>query len=225
MADLIAGEGVSAAHNQKELSKLPVSIPLHTFCGALAAAATGFVVGEGSRRWLVTCVHAFTDRIETPDDLALFTGGYLVVAGTTTKIDLFHNRMPRFSRVVLHPSGHLADVLAIELTAQEAGSLCIYGYFQRSDIVAPTVGDPVEFSGFPGLANGLVAASTMKGKVERIVGVSIALDVPSQPSFSGAPLVSADGLVGIVYGDIGKSPNFTSGLAESFSVLSPFLFQ
>lgn len=203
---------------------MPLPIPLHGFQGANVHTGTGFLVADGPNVWLVTCVHLITGLINTSQSIALFLGAHIQVVGTQTIIQLFEGDTKRFSLVVNQLDGFLVDVLAIKLTTREAATLLPYEAYSLSTIVAPTLNEPVTAVGFPGMGRDLIEPMTMSGRIAEIVGIDVKLTVPSAPGYSGSALLGENGLIGIVYGDVGEEPNFVNATATTFVEIGPKLF-
>lgn len=189
-----------------------------------ANVGSGFLVADSSTVWLITCVHLITMLKETPPVLALFDGAILHGQTVPVAIPLFGNRAQRFSVVINNADGNLIDVLAIKLTPTEAAPLLAYGAFARASIIPPTVGAAATALGFPGAATGDHSIATVETEIETVHGASIVLSVPSASGMSGGPVLSGDGLVGMIHGDLGTAPNFTNALAITFDAVADQLF-
>lgn len=203
---------------------MALPIPLHGFRGSDAHAGTGFIVEDRTNLYLVTCVHLITGLKETPLSNELFSGGRIQVVGTSTVLHLFEGGAQRFSVVINESDGFLVDVMAIKLAATEAAGFVSYGTYSLSAVVAPTHGEPVTATGFPGMSQVLIAPTILTGHIAEIVGLSVKLTVPSATGYSGSALLGKVGLIGIVCGDVGEAPNFSNGVAISFQVVGPQLF-
>lgn len=203
---------------------MPLPIPLHGFQGSNAHAGTGFLVRDGTKVWLVTCVHIITGLKQTPPSKGLFSGARIQVVGTPTVLYLFEGNNQRFSAVTNQSDGFLADVMAIRLTTTEAAALFSYGVYDLSTVVAPIHGESVTATGFPGMGQTVIEPMTLAGHVADIVDMSVKLTVPSATGYSGSALRGDTGLIGIVHGDEGEAPNLVNGLAISFEVVGPQLF-
>ena len=203
---------------------MPLPIPLHGFKGSNTQAGTGFLVRDGTKVWLVTCVHIITALKETPPSFELFSGARIEVVDTPTVLYLFEGNNQRISVVTNQSEGFLADVMAIRLTTTEVAALFSYGAYDLSTVVTPICGESVTATGFPGMGQTLIRPMTLAGHVADIVGMSVKLTVPSAPGYSGSALQGETGLIGIMHGDVGEPQNLVNGLAISFEVVGPHLF-
>jgi hypothetical protein len=199
---------------------MPLPLPLYGIKGADVHAGTGFLVVAGSYGWLVTCAHLITGLRETPPKRSLFAGGRIQVL-----IPLFQGSIQRFTAATCEADGNLFDVIAIGLTSSEAAALSGFGMHDMATIRPPVVGEPVTATGFPGLGSALIDPATVSANIEQVVGASVKLDRPSIGGLSGSALMSENGLVGIVHGDVGEAPDLTNGLAISFAVIGSELFK
>lgn len=198
---------------------MPTPIPLQ----CKDNGGTGFLVTDGEKVWLVTCVHIITGMAKAPAIPAFFEATSVSVVTTGLTIPLMPRGIQRF-KVVTGPDGMLVDVISIELDASEAAALAIFGTYNVASIVAPQGGELVNAVGFKGIGSGVLDTSTLTAEVEQIVGQSIQLSAPSAPGYSGAAAVTENGLIGILHGDLGAAPHLTNGLVIAFSVVGPHLF-
>lgn len=114
--------------------------------------------------------------------------------------------------------------MSIQLSPAEASALTSFGAFRSTDVIPPALNDDVTFAGFPGMTTQPISAASVRSCVSKVKGISIALDSPALPGYSGGPLYTDNGLLGIMHGDIGIKPNFTNGLAISLDAVREFLF-
>lgn len=202
-------------------------LPLHCWRvgGASIGAGTGFLVGRGPRRWLVTCAHVVTGLKNTPAHMLDLFRTELLIVGSGQTIPLFDSKGPRFAAANDPSDGMLYDAIAIPLKEVEAFALARFGSYDGTAFVEPSLGMTVTIEGFPGMELEVIPLVRNSGTVTQVHGASVALSVPGKEGFSGGPATSADGLVGVLYGDIGTSPNRTSALIHSFTILGPVLFR
>lgn len=184
-------------------------------------AGSAFLVFSEEKIWLVTCVHNITMMRDTPTS-ALDPQSLIDVIGTSLTIAVFRDRMPGFA--CKGNSSILWDCMSIRLTTAEANALVSFGAFHLADLAPATMNSAVTFTGFPGLTTLPIAASSVQGRVSQVTGASIAVDQPARPGFSGGPLYTDAGLLGVMRGDIGFAPNYTSGLAISLDLFRNNLF-
>jgi hypothetical protein len=113
----------------------------------------------------------------------------------------------------------------VKLEADEAESLASFGAYDVTEIVAPTQDAPACADGFPGMKEKAIPPTTLSADVARLVGISIQLSEPSHPGWSGSALTDANGLIGIVHGDLGTKTNLVAGLALRLELLRHDLFR
>lgn len=188
-------------------------------------AGTGFLVSDGDTVWLVTCVHIFSELINTPPEASFFMNAEVRVVGDSLSIPLYVANQKRFSVVVNTTTGCLVDIIAIKLSEFEANKLADFGAYSVKSISTPEVGEKVSATGFPIVNGTMPGASTTEAIIEQVHGVSIRLSEASAGGLSGSAVVQEDRLLGVIHGDVGTKSNMTSALAVTIEVVASVLFK
>lgn len=204
---------------------MPKPIPIHGFRGETAMCGTAFLVAKGGATWLVTCAHNISKVDDTPPDAAYFEDGRISVVGTAISIPMFDDNGKRFSVVLNEQYGRLVDAIAVKLKPIEAEALANFGAFSFDEIVSPAQGDAVTTYGFPGMKAVLINASSFEAEIAEVSGVNFKVTKPSEQGYSGGPVTSLSGLVGIATGDVGPQGAMVNALAVRLDMLKGSLFQ
>jgi hypothetical protein len=186
---------------------------------------TAFLVAKGEATWLVTCAHNISQIDDTPPDTGYFEGGRISVVGTAVSIPMFDENGKRFSVVLNEQYGRLVDAMTIKLQPNEADALARYGAYSLEEIVSPTQGEAVTTYGFPGMKAALIDARSSDAEITQVAGANFKMSKPSEKGYSGGPVTSSAGLVGIATGDVGHEGTMTNALAVRLDLVKASLFQ
>lgn len=204
---------------------MPIPIPIHGFRGDTAMCGTAFLVAKCKATWLVTCAHNISKVDDTPPDPAYFEGGRISVVGTAISIPMFDEDGKRFSVVINEQYGSLVDAMTVKLKPAEANELVSYGAYSLDKIVSPAQGEIVTTHGFPGMKSTLIDARSFNAEIVTVAGVNFKVSKPSEKGYSGGPVISLSGLIGIATGDVGDQGAMTNGLAVRLDMVKVSLFQ
>ncbi len=199
-------------------------IPVHGVCRGKKHAGSAFLVKGAHSTWLVSCAHLISGVIETPNQKDVFEGGAVHILGTDISIPIELDKSGRFNVVQGVTEGILADVMALKISDQDLVVLRRFGSFLLSHISDVEVGEKVHIQGFPGLSETPVLPQTFEAEVVKVAVENFSISKPSATGYSGGPVISKRGLVGVVAGDVGTSPNFIEGIATSMKAVSRSLF-
>jgi len=203
---------------------VPKPIAIHASSLVTTMAATAFLVTDGTSTWLVTCVHAFSNLKDTPEELRFFQRSHVQVLDGGLIIPLFANGLKRFVVNIENGTNILWDVISIKLSIAETAALSEYGAFALDQISVPKKNDDIILTGFPGLDRQATPFTTSAAKIVDIKGASIEFDQPSVPGWSGSPVVHNGNLVGMVHGDRGPPSKPYAGLAINLRFFKDYLF-
>jgi len=138
---------------------------------------------------------------------------------------MFDGKGKRFSAVLNKQFDRLVDAMSVRLNPTEALALADYGAYSFDEIVSPTKGENVTTHGFPGIKAVLMDASSFEADIAEVSGANFKVTKPSAKGYSGGPVTSSSGLVGIASGDVGHDGEMTNGLSVRLDLLKASLFQ
>lgn len=210
---------------------MPKPIPLSTN----SAAGTGFLVSNGERTWLVTCLHLFTGMVVSlPEHLAAAAAQTIIIPETNIAIPVAWpftidgKQRPWF--ITREPENTVDDVVSIRLTEAEASLLAEYGAFDAKGIVAPEPSDEVRIEGFPGLGTRLGNLMPVGSpvvtitKVDKVVETSFVMSAKLEKGYSGSAITINGKLCGINTGSPSDAELASKGLAINLSAYIEKLF-
>jgi len=199
-------------------------IPVHGMSKGKKHAGSAFLVRGTHSTWLVSCAHLISGLINTPNKKDVFQGGNVHICGTDISIPIDLDKPRKFNVVESLTDGILADVMSLKISDQDLAVLRRFGSYSLSHISDVEVGERVHVQGFPGLSEVLVPRQTFEADVVKVTFENFSISEPSAIGYSGGPVISRRGLVGVASGDVGSSSGLTSGVAISMKAVSPHLF-
>ncbi|NML90450.1 hypothetical protein HHL26_15455 [Sphingobium sp. TB-6] len=184
-------------------------------------------MSSDNKKWLVTCIHIVTGKVENTTDVRQFEFASINALGTELNIPLVVGRDQKFI-AVSDPgkSGKILDIMAIPLSDSQYSKISAFGSYDVDMICDIEIGEEVYANGFAGI-NLLQEpkASSFFGKISKANTARFVIDAPSIKGLSGSAVTSKNGLVGLMYGDEGSDEAPIAATCVRLNVVKPAIFQ